>query len=288
VTASWHGEPAVRVQGTGVAATFVPRRGGKIVSLCDTGGREWLVRPPRSPPPPARPGAAFVEAEMCGWDECVPTINACRVNRTILPDHGEAWTCAWDDQGGAWWGFEGTALGYRFARAIHPTPSGLRLSYRLEATGARPVPAFWAAHPQFAAPPGTRVVLPAHVERVIAVYGARGEMKWNPEVARVDTLAPGGARKMWLDRGDRADWAALQTPNGARLRLSWDAALVPYLGLWFDREAFAPEPVVALEPATGWYDALDYALANRAVVHVSEGAPLRWWVDVVATEGDTQ
>jgi hypothetical protein len=73
--------------------------------------------------------------------------------------------------------------------------------------------------------------------------------------------------------------------RGTRLRLSWDPFLVPYLGLWFDHCAFSREPVVAVEPATGWRDRLDLAAADGTVSWATPEAPLEWWIDVEVVDG---
>jgi hypothetical protein len=280
---SWNGAAGHEVSGGSLRARFVPARGGKIVSLLDAAGREWLAQP-RTPPEPLG-STAFVDGDMCGWDECAPTIDACTAPAGPLPDHGEAWSAAWRDFGDGWFGYPGRAAPYVFARAIVATATGLRLRYRVEAP--RPMPFLWAAHPQFAAPPGTRVLLPPTVRSVTGTYGVTGDLAWGDGLARVDTLPPGGARKVWLPADVHVGWAALERPDGAVLRLSWDPALVPYLGLWFDHGAFAREPVLALEPATGRRDRLDHAVAAGHVRWVTPETPLGWWIDVEAAAGRT-
>jgi hypothetical protein len=282
----WFGDPAVEVSGGPVRARFVPSRGGKIVSLVDASGREWLAQP--RPPLPPLGSTGFVDGDMCGWDECAPTIDACSIELpsagtpTVVPDHGEAWPVGWQDAGDGWFGYAGRALPYVFARTIVATTTGLRLRYRVEARSAMPF--LWAAHPQFTAPTGTRVLLPPEIESVTGTYGLTGDHGWDADLARVDTLPVGGARKVWLRAGDRAAWAALVRPDGTRLRLSWDPALVPYLALWFDHGAFAREPVVALEPATGRQDRLDRAATDGTVSWVTPERALEWWIDVEVAE----
>lgn len=287
-TERWYGEPALRVRGgAGLEALVVPGRGGKIVSLRAGAGREWLAQPSLPLPAPARPGASFVDAEMCGWDECVPTVDADVFEGAHLPDHGEAWTRAWSWQGDGWWGYEGSCLPYRFWRGLLPTAAGLRLAYRAEATGDRAVALLWTAHPQFAADPGSRVVLPTGVSGVLGVHGVLGSLQWTDALSQVDALAPGEARKVWLQRGTRASWVALESGDGAVLRLSWNPSLVGYLGVWVDAGAYSREPVVALEPSTGWFDRPSRAVAEKSCPWLSPGRPLEWWLDIDVKEGGT-
>jgi hypothetical protein len=141
------------------------------------------------------------------------------------------------------------------------------------------VPFLWAAHPQLLTPPGARVVLPPEVTEVIEVHdGRQARVPWRP--SGVDDLGDGRYRKVYLDPAVRVGWAALVYPDDREIRLRWDTELVPHLGIWFDRAAIARAPVVAIEPAIGWYDRLDRALANGTAARLYPDAPLDWWIDV--------
>ena len=278
---TWRGEPAERVVGgAGLKAVVVPGRGAKIASLVDGDGREWLAQPAPILPRPASPGVAFVDADMCGWDECVPTVDADTVGDVALPDHGEAWTAPWSPREDGAWGFDGRALPYRFSRAVEGTGTGLRLTYEVVGTGEEAGPLLWAAHPQFAAGPGSRIVLPPEVHQVAGVYGVPARAAWTPDLASVDALPDGAALKFWVDRENPASWAGLAAADGSMLRLSWDLSLVPYLALWVDAAMFSRERVVALEPSTGSGEALSRAAQDGSCLWLEPGVPVTWWIGV--------
>lgn len=118
-----------------------PWRGGKITSLRDRRGKEWLLTGTLAP---ARTGGAFVDAEMFGWDECAPTVDATTLPATgttrngtpdntpsstppvALSDHGDLWDQAWeiaglDDAPAPMWltlRARGTDWPYEFTRTI--------------------------------------------------------------------------------------------------------------------------------------------------------------------------
>lgn len=283
----WDGEPAVQIAGAGLTMIIVPGRGGKIISLFDDHGAEWLLGPPDPLPAPAVPGASFIEAELCGWDECAPTIDACRLaDGTELPDHGELWTTAWATADGpAALEVTGVALPYSLRREVIATDTGLELRYRV-ATDGGPVPFLWAAHPQFLAPPGTMIELQDGIDRVIDVYEEPGaERHWDAALAGIDTVAEG--RKVYLPPTERVGTAALRRPDGRALRLSWDPATVPYLGLWYDRSTFARADVIAIEPTTGYYDSLARAVDAGRVSTVSADRPLEWTLTLTVEPGPT-
>ncbi len=277
---SWNGEPAVEIGGGGLTMIIVPGRGGKIVSLVDDQGTEWLLGPPDPLPAPARPGARFIEAELCGWDECAPTIDVCRLaDGTALPEHGDLWTAAWSVRSAASMEIGGTALPYTLRREVRAIDAGLELRYRV--TANRPIPFLWAAHPQFLAPPGTMIELPAGVDRVLDVYREPGaEHPWDEGLASIDTVPEATGRKVYLPPTASVGTAALRRPDGRALRLTWDPATVPYLGLWYDRSGFARADVIAIEPTTGYYDSLARAVDADRVSLVTPDHPLEWSLGV--------
>jgi galactose mutarotase-like enzyme len=275
-----------------VQVTIDPVRGGKLLSLLDRrSGREWLVPPGDPEGGAAGYGASFVAADMCGWDEMVPTIVACELptpsGPISLPDHGEVWSVPWrvtrSDPQALTAAVEGTAIPYRFERTVRLLePDVLRLSYHLETPSPVALPILWAAHPQLRWQPGCRVELPSGIDRVLDVTAdpAR-EVAWDPDLAGLlDAAEDGRGHKVWCLPQDRPGTAALRDADGGALRMAWDPVEVPYLGVWFDAEAYAPERTVALEPATGFYDDLAAAAGRGLVRTLRRGAPLRWTLDL--------
>ncbi|KRC62588.1 hypothetical protein ASE14_01800 [Agromyces sp. Root81] len=266
----------ITVRGGDLTATIDPARGAKICSLLGADGTEWLSQ--GDPERAAGRGRVFVDAEMRGWDECAPSIVGCRIDGRNVPDHGDLWDREFevaDDTVRA----IGDSLGYRFERRIRPTIAGLRLEYRATALERR-MPFLWAAHPQFDAPAGTRVEVPASVARVVDVLDpATPTVDWDPLLATIDSVAAGGCRKLYADPGFPVNEARLVRPDGAELGMRWSAAC-PYLGLWFDAGAYSPVPVIAIEPSTGYFDSLETAVRMDRVPVLDKGDSLAWWVDL--------
>ncbi|MDQ1571914.1 MAG: hypothetical protein QOF79_2588 [Actinomycetota bacterium] len=275
----WGAESAITIAGDGLTATVVPARGGKIVSLVDAKGVEWLTQAAAPIRDPARPGARFTDAEMAGWDECAPSIEAVTVNGRDIPDHGDLWTIAWHDAGGGWLQAAGTSFDYEFERSIRSIAGGLRLDYRAEAI-QNDVPFLWAAHPQFRAPAGTVVRVP-DLESVVDVLVEPAErMPWSADLATIDSMPPRGVRKLYVDPATSARAASLTRPGTGELSISWTPNC-PYLGLWFDNCGFSREAVIAIEPSTGYYDSLGRGIANGRVAVLKVGEPLEWSIEVV-------
>lgn len=270
--------PPVRLDTPALSVVVDADRGAKIVSLREPDGLEWLAA--ADPAHPAPPRAPFVDAEMAGWDECAPSIVACEVAGASVPDHGDLWDrpfAAVGDELVA----EGRSLDYRFARAMREVPGGVRFEYVAQARST-PIPFLWAAHPQFVAPPGTRVELPGVTEVVDVLDPAEPLLPWTPERATIDTVPRGGCRKVYVPPSVSARGARLVRADGRALELRWSLAC-PYVGVWFDGTAYSREPVIAIEPSTGYFDSLATAVERGRVPVLAPGRPLHWWVEVRPT-----
>ena len=167
------------------------------------------------------------------------------------------------------------------------------------------MPYIWAAHPQFACGdrrPGRPAPRGKQVYNVLTEewgWGAfNATLPWptapglEPEIAsdaagavlQLDAIGPPTlkrARKFYV-LPDQAVGAAtlVRRPAGDWLRMAWDPAQVPYLGLWVDEGALNAASVAAPEPATGFYDSLALAWQNRRVAVVAPGAEVTWWLTV--------
>jgi galactose mutarotase-like enzyme len=301
----WYGFSAWQLESEQMRVVVVPALGAKIASLVDkVTGEEWLL-PPSRPIRPRSYGDVFVEHDLSGWDEMFPTINACpapHLPQRQLPDHGEVWALAWDVNlqdaqssvsPAISLSVTGRALDYQLTRRAALAGPTLRLDYRLENKSSAPMPFLWAAHPLFKGEPDCQVWLPQDVTQVINAVD-------HPLLGKPDTLlawpttkitgeskaldVAGAARlrdyrKMYVPP-QRAIGAASLRRGARALAMTWDSAAAPYLGIWFDEGAYTPITSVALEPATGYYDALDAAYRNQRVAVAPVGQPVTWWLEV--------
>jgi galactose mutarotase-like enzyme len=295
----FRGEPGVALRSDDLEVVVLPRRGAKIASLRHRAlRREWLEQPAGDLDHPPAYGSAFADADMFGWDEMLPTIDASSYpdgeHRGVpLPDHGEVWALPWETRPAGETlvcSTGGRALPYRVTRTMRVQDARLQLEYELSATGTAPLWLLWAAHPQFAADTrSTRIVLPADVRQLLNVWPSLEpeRVEWpSPELESTPGLPGGAGRKFYALPDAKIGSAGLIDADGSWLRLTWDPALVPYLGIWVDNGAYARHPVIALEPATGFYDDLARAVSNHRVPQVHPQRPLRWSLEVSLGSGD--
>jgi galactose mutarotase-like enzyme len=175
------------------------------------------------------------------------------------------------------------SLPLRLKRTVRLTESEkafrLDLDYTVANTGAYPAPWSWAAHPLFVAEAGDRIVLPDSI-RALRLEGS-GHGRLGSGGDRVSwpmaSLANGNVCDLSLAQGPASEigdklfagplrtaenWCALERPQAAvRIKVGFDPAATPYLGLWICYGGWPERPgpkqmCVAMEPATAPVDSL--------------------------------
>jgi len=315
----------LRLAAGGARLDIVPALGGKISSLF-VAGREWLWtsdRLPRVAPTPAvaaDDAVSYVHtADTGGYDECAPTVGACRLPGDVagyaglvLPDHGELWSqharseIFDDDVTGvaAISQWTGRRMPYGFTRTVRVDEDGeVLMDYAIVNRGGTPLPFLWSSHPLLPLTPDTRLDLPAGARvRVWAQHGIDlggegAEHAW--PLLRADGVAadfsrPGGVRadagwacKLFLDLPAQPARLSLGIEqSGARLEVSLAPSEVPHFGLWLNHggwtpfEGGAPYMNLGFEPCIGAPDTLDAALrAWHDAAWLRAGATRRWTLE---------
>lgn len=306
---TWQGQEAWVLESDAIRTVIVPDLGAKLVSLFDKRTQhEWLVGPGDRPLKKVPYGANFVEQDMSGWDEMFPTIVACNYPAPgehigkALPDHGEVWTLPWSleptQPNTLSLSVKGKALQYRLTRSLgYSAVDTLAMRYVLENLSQERMPFIWAAHPQFVCNDGAEIVLPPRVNVVCNTLPAdwgwgEPEQRFDwPEAVGIDgqrvridrtgSAVLNQARKFFVVPETAVSWAGLiRQPTNDWLRLDWEAAQVPYLGVWVDQGAISHESIVALEPITGFYDSLVTAWEKKQVTMIEPGEIKSWKLSV--------
>jgi galactose mutarotase-like enzyme len=287
-------------------AVIVPALGGKIVSLLSKrSGTEWLL-PPLQPYASASPLSAsplsasqaggFEHSDGGGFDECLPTVAASGSARDPVPDHGDLWRVAW--QGGMVQGgpgrsgvldlqVEAKSRPLRLSRRAAIAGACLTLHYELTNIGRARTDALYSAHPLLHVEAGDRIVLPSGVTTV-QIENSNGDRLGRPH----DTISwpmagnhdlsvvrsPDGLSADKLFAGPlREGVCGIFRPSlGEGVRLRFDPAALPYLGIWICHGAWPAgggrkQHTVALEPTTSDRDALDDARRSGSALWLEPG-----------------
>ena len=283
-------EENVLIRAGACQLTLLPALGGKIASL--RLHDQELLQTPLLPLAPRNQSMAFHQGDASGWDECLPSVAQCSVQTAagpaLVPDHGDLWRVPWTRLPDAPDGAVrlrascfSLPLELERSAALVQTATGWRLvlNYKVRNTGSFAVPWSWAAHPLFIAEQGDRILLPDSIPslRLEGSGGARLGQSGDSVDWPVATLANGSRSDLSIAQspdshiGDKLfagpltahqNWCALERPTaGVRIRVTFDPAATPYLGLWICYGGWPDGPglkqkCVALEPATAPVDSL--------------------------------
>jgi hypothetical protein len=268
------------LRGRTAILSMVPELGGRIIGLRSLKtGREWCWHQPRSDWLWANgAGGPFGTSPQAGIDECLPTVAACEVKGRSIPDHGEVWFQDWplDPAGLAAGELRATVplvvSPFVFSRTIRLGEDGaFTFDYSLSNVGNEPEPYLWCLHPLLNLVAGDRLELPAEIRSLrlnggLGIPMALGD-RWDyPEPfpgVRLDQCEvpgmPGGCVKAFAGPLANGFAAVVNDRSGDRFELSWDASLIPFLGLWINR-GHCGYHHLALEPASGAPDSLAEAV----------------------------
>lgn len=250
--------------------TLLPEFGGKIASI-RIGNRE-LLQSPLAPLSSRTQTMAFDAGDASGWDECLPSVAACRVETESgyaeIPDHGDLWRVEWEKHSMSTQGLTSNdradssitlkgkcfSLPLELERRLRLSESAggwrLQLDYTLRNVGNEPVPWSWSAHPLFAVEEGDRISLPKGIG-ALRVEGSGGDrlgkhgatIQWPHarlangsmvDLSFVGTPDSGIGDKLFAGPLQASEnWCVLERPTaGVRIRMNFDAGATPYLGLW--------------------------------------------------------
>lgn len=299
----------VEIRGGTSRIVCVPALAGRIVEM-EIGGRQWLWRSDVIPFAPPQEGSSYVEtADSGGYDECFPTVSACRIPGWVrgwggveLPDHGEVWSQVPEleidtsaDGSAVVTTWEGRRLPYRLTRLARVGADGaVIMTYHAVNDSADRLPFIWAAHPLLPLTPDTKLLLPeGSPMRVAASHklemgDGRSQQRW-PFVRAagrvLDFLTPWDvareyACKLFLDP---SVGKATVRQGEDELEVTFDLAQVPHLGVWINKQGWTPfrrgKPYLnlAIEPCLGAPDALSEALGDWKRAQWLEPGEVRSW-----------
>ncbi|PYT77521.1 MAG: hypothetical protein DMG40_23270 [Acidobacteria bacterium] len=295
-----------------VRARFLPEIGGKMTSLVRiSSGHEFLLQPQR---PLRRPtyGDPFEAFDTSGFDECLPTVSACRdpTSGQLLPDHGELWSVYWQVRISSeqlCLSASGRVLPYRLTKTVRLESQDVVIDYELVNESDSEIKFLWSAHPLLAVEPGSKIVLPAEVKEVLVNYslndrlGKFGDRCYWPVAEargvsrRLDILAPptaGFADKVFTGGLTEGNCSFLKPASSESISFLFDSMTVPYIGLWICQGGW-PDPshghyTAALEPCSGRPDSLCEAIARGENDLLRPGSTKNWSLRLRVQQIDQQ
>ncbi|WP_071705396.1 hypothetical protein [Murdochiella vaginalis] len=236
----------------------------------------------------AYPGAPFDQFDLSGIDDCIPTIDACRVEKLgRFADHGDAWSRPWnvfeEDRSvcSVKAFFRLSSIPLYFERHVRLEGSTLFLSYRLLNESIDERPWLWALHGLCHYEPDAILSWP----EPYTLFNAHGEEPFSFDPRKLSEVPQQEAYKFYLTDPVPTGKASIFYPSQhMRTTLQWDAEQFPYLGGWINTGGSPGSRCIALEPTNGFYDRLDRAIANDKVGRIAPGAEIFWQVQITIEE----
>jgi hypothetical protein len=295
-----------------ITGRFLPEIGGKMISLVrEESGHEFLLQPqePAHGYRRSQWGADFESSDTSGFDECVPTVSACRYPDgrfagQPLPDHGELWSSSWDHA----WDSEslvltarGTRLPYEMTKRVTLNGSKVVLQYRIINVSEMPLKYLWSSHPLLSVEPGACIMLPSEIQEVfvnwsrhhrLGKFGERVAWPGSQRLNVIQDMSRGSADKVFAT-GVHAGWCSLYKPHADEsITFHFDPARVPHIGIWICQGGW-PERgkghfTVALEPCNGYPDSLEEACQRGDCPELAARGVHEWELRLELSKGPRQ
>ncbi len=293
----------LRMENDHLLVEFLPEIGGKMTRLRNKiTGREFLLPSQASDGRYRIPeyGDLYENYDTSGFDDCFPTIEACQVRESDgkvfqWPDHGEVWALEWDYhimEKGILFSVTGKQVRYELTRLVSLHQSQLTFHYKLKNQDSTGFHYLWAAHPLIRVVPGSHIVLPEEVTRVLINWatppqlGEFGELKPWPvvngrDLSRVQDEQAGIALKCFTDPLKQGV-ARITFPDSPDiLEIGFEAEINPYLGIWITYGGWPgyssrKHLTVGLEPTSGRPDSLEKAMERGECQFLTPGGEVEW------------
>jgi hypothetical protein len=277
-----------------LSVELLPEFGGRISSIKLRGHEEWIAQP-QSELIARSPGSDFIRPEISGWDEMVPTTDACKsLNDGIdLPDHGEVWARSWNvDQitdNSALLSVKLNTRTLNLTRKItlieiSENAYEIKLQYSLQNYGDSQIPAFWSSHPLFRAEGVKEIVIENKLE-MIRTAPTQGIIS---QTYHPDDLDFGTSAEFWCNPDDKIESMEILREGGDSLSLGWNSLEIPYFGIFVDNNEFSMAKVISPQPAIAYKVSERDAQGSGRIQLLSSGQSISWNLLVYLTSPYTQ
>ena len=286
-----HGREVWRLDNGRLRADILPGFGGRAWTLEDLERKtQWLWQNPKVALAVPAAGASYDDSWAGGWEELFPNDAPGTFDGRKLADHGEWWSKSWtadvlED------GPKRAEIRLRLETKSVPAScekivsldagaKALRVRYRIENRGRKPLRFMLKQHLAAAVRPGDRLELPGGT--VHAVDGSFSTMvKGTPFPWSGLAVPAHGQDKEFVYVADLPEgWAGIRRPDGAGLRMSFDRKVFPHCWFFMDFGGWRGHYVVVVEPCTNWPKDLAEAAAAGRCASLPPGGVLETAVEV--------
>ena len=260
--------------------------GARVTQITDARGRDWLVDLWRGNPP-VSDSVDFASGTRGGWDECLPSIAACPDPNperagTDIPDHGVFWMRPWRvvrlGRSSVEVDSDPTDHPLRVWKKLTLEAGSSTLTTRIRITnlGESDYGFLYSAHPLWNWRSPAVIEAPGSTE-LRAAFGSG-----LPDLKSFSTeLDPNGTAENYKYFLRWDGLAHLRFPStGARLSLTGDPRVTPWLGVCINRAAWPSvedeERWIALEPTNSPTDLLLDAMTDESALTLASRESIEW------------
>jgi len=264
-----------------------PEDGARLSRLC-FGGRDLLTGAPESFRPPSTDCGLYETRPVYGYDDCFPTVAACRYPEADLdvPDHGELCWLPWtvsEQADGLCASVESRVLPLSFQRAMRFEGVSLRWTFEVTNHGGKELPFQHVMHPLMPLSDVAAVQVPPFASVWEEMSGAALPQETPAAVAAYLQGQTRGAARMVLVRGVKEGRFVLTFRWGEVLTVTFPADLFPTLGIWWNDRGYPDEDgcrrdECAFEPVPGDTSSLAGSFEGGGCLKVPGGGKRTWSV----------
>ena len=297
---------ALTLKNDQLTVKFLPSAGGKIISIKDKSGNEFLSRSARSYTLRSI-GMKYGETEFDGIDECFPSMGGCKYPADPYKDketgdHGELCQQPWQviepspDGKSATMQVKGVNFPYIFTRKATLEGNSLILDYTVQNTGKDPLYHSYVFHPLFKGETGCFIEVNPETQ-VKLLYSTRGflgkmnstakfadlkDKDGNPFSKAMFTRDIGRYYKFIVGKLDQGE-AVLKYADGTGIKLNWDSDKMPYMAVWCSEDGVKGLNHLAPEPAVSAFDTLADAYKAGEAKMIPAGGTAKWQIKISLT-----
>jgi len=247
-----------------VSVVIAPRLGSRVLELTDLDrGRQWMWRNWHVAAREQAVGADYDANWIGGFDELFPNDAAISYAGHDLPDHGEAWSAAWEvsyaDSASIDLELTTPVTGHHIKKHISVDGRAVRIGYTLRSGTRRQLPYLFKLHPALSVHGECTIDLPGGwVEKVDAEFGdmveASESFAWPGRgIVDLDHCRSGsGVSHEFVYVSELpAGWCGITDHQvGASIRINYSRHFFQYCWLFLSYGGWQGHQVAVLEPCT--------------------------------------
>lgn len=251
--------------------------------------QELLTPPPDSFRPPRHDFGLYEKRPVYGYDDCFPTVDPCHYPATNLrvPDHGElCWLranySAFDR--GLKCVFISRILPLIFEREMIFDKNCLSWIFTAVNTGRKALPFLHVMHALMPVSRVRKINLPAFAKIIEEPTGRQLGPNKTRDIEKEILSSPAGRARMFLLCGVKEGFFRMHFHGGLNISVSYDSAIFPTLGIWWNKSGYPDEPGLArdecaLEPIPGASSSLKSAYRLGKCLFAPANGTLVWRID---------